>query len=211
MIAKKLEDYFYRLPDSYTFSHIPRPLGSVSKQGEESYIYQWTDGAEGFPWEVPDPDGDSIPVQLDDWNIFVSSFGAAGIDVGYDVTDADDGRISKNIIHKFPYSYMHNNENLPPTWKRIDFGGRSLGFNFEKLNRFIEDNRGRLIEILRFERYEMIRLAVKYLMDPAMSCKDTGRLETYVGDYRLSSLSHHIKGQFPGTTNPVLEDGEESL
>jgi len=42
MIVKKLEDYFHR-KGVYVFAHIPRPLGSMSRDGEhpnESYIYE---------------------------------------------------------------------------------------------------------------------------------------------------------------------------
>ncbi len=214
MIVKKLEDYFYRLPDSYAFSHIPRPLGSISKESGspyEAYIYQWVFGSEGFPWEISDQHGDRKPIQLEDWNTFVSRFNDAGIDVGYDVTDADNGRISKNIIHMFPSNYMVD-ETLPPIWKRIDFGNRSLDFNFEKLQKFISDNRSRLTEVLRFDRYEMVRLAVQYLIgDKDMNPRDIGQLEVYVGSYRGSSLRHYIKGQFPSDKNPVFEKGRESL
>jgi hypothetical protein len=138
MIVKKLEDYFHR-KGVYVFAHIPRPLGSMSREGEdshESYIYEWAFGTEGFPWEYSDRDGYRTPIRLHDWDKFVTSFYSAGIDLQMDTADPDDGRISKNIIHQYPRPIADGTE-MTSLWKRIDFGYESLRMDFDKLQRFL--------------------------------------------------------------------------
>lgn len=193
-IAKKLEDYFFRR-GTYVFAHIPRPLGSISITGEnpsEAYIYEWAFGSEGFLWEYVDTDGNQVPVKLHDWESFVTSFGDAGIDMQMDISDPDDGKISKNIIHQYAKPIAENYE-MNSLWKRIDFGYESLKIDFDKFERFVHDNREDLERVLRTERLEMILLAKEYLTKGReMKEIDIGRLDTLVGDYRRSSLRHHI-------------------
>lgn len=106
MLIKKLDDYFYR-KGVYKYAHIPRPFGSISRNGKESveaYLYEWAFGAEGFPWQYPDNEGNVKAIILNDWKEFVELFHNAGIDMRRDITDTDDARISKNIIHQYPPS-----------------------------------------------------------------------------------------------------------
>jgi hypothetical protein len=200
MVIKKLDDFFYRsaADKAYVYSHVPRPLGSISEEGDpsmgikpiEAYMYQWAQGNEGFSWEVQQPDGNSEPVTLADWRVFEGKFASAGINMSKDIADADDGRISKNIIHMFPYDIDASNR-LSSIWQRIDFGMQSTPFDFHALEKFLRDRRSALEGVLKTDRYEMVRLAAKYI-NPAhkLDPREIGRLEVLIGAYRVSSLSH---------------------
>jgi hypothetical protein len=193
-IVKKMEDYFFR-KGIYMYAHVPRPLGSISRGGEspsEAYIYEWAFGTEGFPWEYVDRGGKRSRVKLHDWDSFVTHFHLVGIDVQMDTSDPDDGRYSKNIIHPYPKPIGDGAE-MSSLWKRIDFGYESMKIDFDKLSQFLHDNRGDLEKVLREERYDMIVLATEYLTKGKdMNDVDIGRLDSLVGDYRRSSLRHHV-------------------
>ena len=195
MIIKKLEDYFYR-KHVYKLAHIPRPLGSISREGEkpyEAYLYEWVFGNEIFSWRVTDRNGNPKSVTLRDWNEFVDNFYGAGIDMGIDITDPDDGRISKNIIHQLSIGVNIDTFEMNSLWKRIDFGFRSVSIDYEKLSKFLHDNEDDLIGVLRIERYQMIELALEYLTKGMEKMKDVdiGRLDVLVGDYRRKTLEHY--------------------
>ena len=196
MVLKKLEDFFYRT-HVYRYAHIPRPLGSVSNlEGtpSEAYLYEWAFGQEGFPWEESTAAGGHQTLQLHDWNKFVASFYGVGIDISRDITDADDGRISKNIIHQLPIQIPGQEGEMNSLWKRIDFGYASLLMDYEALARFLKDNNRRLMNTLRCERVSLLELAVDYLAQgpTAMPQQDIGRLDVLVGQYRQSTLQHYI-------------------
>jgi len=222
MIIKKLDDFFYRstAEKAYVYSHVPRPLGSISEEGDkemgipplEAYMYQWAQGNEGFSWEIQRSDGSTQSVMLADWNVFESKFVAAGINMGKDVADADDGRRSKNIIHMFPYDIDENNR-LSSIWRRIDFGMQSTPFNFYKLEKFLLDNRSSLENVLRTDRYETVRLAVKYINpEDKLEPKDTGKLEVLIGAYRASSLRHYYtKGAGHSGSKSIIGIGDQTL
>lgn len=109
-----------------------------------------------------------------------------------DTTDPGDGRVSKNIIHQYPKA-VGNGREINCLWKRIDFGYESMKIDIEKLSRFLHDEREDLEKVLRTERYEMIVLAKEYLTKGKdMNEVDMGRLDSLVGDYRRSSLRHHV-------------------
>jgi hypothetical protein len=193
-IIKKLEDYFYR-KKAYMFAHIPRPLGSISKVGDksyEAYIYEWAFGTESFPWECIDKQGMRNLINLRDWDNFVKSFNSAGMNMEIDCTDPMDGRISQNIIHQYPKPIADGSE-MSLLWKRIDFGPMSLNIDFDKLIKFLHDKKNDLIDVLRSERYEMVKLAVEYLTKgKEMKEIDIGRLDALLGEYRRSTLRHYI-------------------
>ncbi|MBU0980116.1 MAG: hypothetical protein KJ709_04890, partial [Nanoarchaeota archaeon] len=194
LIVKKLEDYFYR-KHKYDFAHIPRPLGSISIcSGEpcEAYLYEWAHGTEGFHWEEQQSDGSTKQISLKDWDEFSACFASAGIDMSIDITDPDDGRISKNIIHQFPNDYHPESGNRSSVWKRIDFGYSSLRMDYDKLRAFLNANERDMKLYLRGERYKMLMLAVEHLTKGTdqMDDVDIGRLETLVGDYRGRTLRH---------------------
>jgi hypothetical protein len=216
MLVKKFEDYFFR-SKIYNYAHIPRPLGSISRQDDpptEACLYEWAFGAEGFPWEVAEYGGGTLHVRLRDWNQVVEHFHQVGIDLAADVTDSDNAKVSKNIIHQFPFDYPHDGE-LNPIWKRIDFGPASAPMDYEKIMRFLRDHQESLVTVLRGERYRMMVLATKYLdwsTRATLSDYEFGELETLIGYYRLSSLQHHISrggGGSPG--QPYSEDVAPTL
>lgn len=194
MVIKKLEDYFHRTK-VYNFSHIPRPFGSISKEREkpyEAYLYQWAFGNESFPWEISDHDGNMSQVKLNDWNKFRGNFNLAGIDMARDVTDPHDMRISQNIIYQFSQVNSMSPE-ISSIWKRIDFGYNSTPIDYDKLSRFLYDNKGDIVRVLRRERYQMLELTIEYLTKGEEKMKefDIGRLDVLVGDYRNETLRHH--------------------
>jgi hypothetical protein len=193
-IIKKVEDYFHR-KGRYVFSHIPRPLGSISRDNGdpyEAYLYEWAFGAEGFSWVYMDGDVNKHFITLRDWNKFVASFRKAGIDMTTDISDSEDANMSKNIIHQYPVPTADGSE-MNLLWKRIDFGYQSLRIDFEQLERFLQDEKEDLISVLRYWRYEMLVLAKEYLQHREnLRERDIGRLEILVADYRRSTLSHLV-------------------
>jgi hypothetical protein len=184
-IIKKLEDFFFKR-GVYGYAHVTRPLGST----EDSYIYEWAFGIDSFPWEYIEPGGERTYVQLDEWDRFVTAFSTAGIDMTMDCTDPDDGRISKNIVHQLALPHIYQSE-LNRIWKRVDFGDRSIKFDYPKFFRYLADNEEALRGILKVGRFEFLKLACKYLSpEETISEKELGMLEQLTLDYRMSTLSH---------------------
>jgi hypothetical protein len=184
-VIKKLEDYFFKI-GLCGYAHVTRPLGST----EESYIYEWAFGIDGFPWEYVELEGEKIHIHLDEWDQFVAAFSAAGIDMSMDCTDPDDGRISKNIVHQLAKPHVYQ-PRLNRIWKRVDFGERSARFDYDKLSKYLADNQEDLRMALKAGRFEFLQLASMYL-DPThiISERDLGRLEQLTLEYRISTLSH---------------------
>jgi hypothetical protein len=184
-IIKKLEDFFFKT-GVYGYAHVTRPLGSV----EDSYIYEWAFGVDSFPWEYIESGGERTCVQLDEWDRFVTAFNAAGIDMLLDCADPEDGRISKNIVHQLAIPHIHQPE-LNRIWKRVDFGDRSIKFDYPKLFRYLADNEAALRSILKTGRFEFLELACKYLApEGTIGERELGMLEQLTLDYRMSTLSH---------------------
>lgn len=221
-IIKKLDDYFFR-KGIYVFSHVPRPLGSVSRghsgdagKGDgaepyEAYLYEWAFGMEGFPWEQRDAQGNRRAIRLRDWDRFVESFREAGIELGRDCVDPDDAAISQNIIHQYPQPSIAAME-MSSLWKRIDFGFRSIQIDFDRLRRFLQEREEDLIRVLRSERYEMLVLSVKYLLQgPTMRELEIGRLEVLIGEYRRATLTQYMTGLGPTGTPVYFGERTESL
>lgn len=222
-IIKKLDDYFHRLK-KYEFAHIPRPIGSISKtngstalsaggKNYEAYLYEWVFGMDGFPWNFIDAELKEIPIVLSEWNECVAAFYAAGIDLAADCADAEDGRLSQNIVHQL---YKHASKLWPKLnclWQRIDFGPKSIKINYEKLRQFLYDNQNSLKNILGQNRYEMMILSHQYLIGKeTLDRIDIGKLEILTRNYRLSSLRHlssrHINDS---DIRCDIEKGEDSL
>jgi hypothetical protein len=84
-----------------------------------------------------------------------------------------------------------NLRSLNRIWKRVDFGERSIRFNYEKLERYLTDNKRELGANLSPGSLEMLQLACQYL-SPAHDIKerDLGKLEQLTLDYRTSTLAH---------------------
>lgn len=191
-IFKKLEDFFLER-EQYHFPHIPRPFGSgtiVTEHGlREMHCYEWSPGSDGFCWVYADAESAKEPIILDEWNEFVSSFAAAGIDLKYDCADPDDGRVSKNIVHEV--GVIGNPSRLNRMWQRIDFGSRSVIVSYDQLKMFLKDSRIDLLSVLGFDRVEMLELFVNMLADGGISDYDLGRLEVLARSFRSSTLRHH--------------------
>jgi hypothetical protein len=185
-VIKKLEDYFF-MKGSYRYPHVTRPLGST----DDSYIYEWAFGTDGFPWEYVETDGSRIYLDLEEWDCFVGVFGEAGIDLAIDCSDPNDGRISKNLIHQLCYQQSNSLRSLNRIWKRVDFGDRSIRINYEKLEKYIKDNKQELGAHLSAGRLEFLQLACQFL-SPQHDIKerDLGKLEQMTLDYRTSTLAH---------------------
>lgn len=190
LIIKKLDDYFCRL-QKYLYPHISRPLGSISEQENnayEAYLYEWIDGKDGFPWEYQNISGNTDKIILKEFSEFASAFFSAGIDLAKDVTDSDNGIISQNIIHEL---YYPNDFELNLRWKRIDFGDRSIGIDYEKLAKFLNDESRRLKEALTVRRFNLLVIAYQHLSSSGkISEKDKGKLEELTAEYRESTLRH---------------------
>jgi hypothetical protein len=192
LVAKKLDDHFYR-SGVYMFAHVPRVLGSIStgeQEPREAYLYEWAFGHDRFSWLQS---GTNDPIILRDWNSFVVCFADAGVDLGYDTTDPDDGRVSQNIVHQYPESLLSGE--MCSLWKRIDFGFSSIRMDLDRLSAYVQDQKAKLMGTLRYERYQMLRLAVIYLRhrkyQEPINDYDLGRLEQLICDFRRSSLSHY--------------------
>jgi len=210
LVIKKMDDFFYRC-GIYHFSHIPRPLGSVSKQGTESYeasFYQWGFGREGFGWK----DYGGLLVVLKDWEKFCELFDKIGINLWESTTTTDDR--SKDIIHMHPVPIRKKGE--PPVlcslWKRIDFGPESIRIDWNKLLRFLVDRKRLLVAKLRIERYEMLLLTVKFLTQRKQIKEgEIVRLTDLIGSYRCNSLEHYAKGFGPSAQEPFFGAETEKL
>lgn len=192
LLIKKLDDYFCRTRQ-YRYPHISRPLGSISGKNNEpyeAYLYEWTDGRDAFPWEYVNADSETDKIILREFDIFISAFDMVGIDLGSDITNADNGLVSQNLIHEL---YYLNNLELNLRWKRIDFGDRSIYINHDKLNQFVRAEHQELEKVLGVRRYELLILAREYISpDTKMTDKKMGKLEALTGEYRVSTLRHVI-------------------
>lgn len=187
LILKKLDDYFTRT-DRYLFPHISRPLGSVEVEDAllGGYWYQWVYGRESFPWEFPKADGSQERILLEEWGQFTACFEEAGINLAADVSDADNGLISQNIIHE-DYRLLEIDLNF--CWKRIDFGPGSMRVDSLKLGNFLESNVDSLISVLGRDRFELMVLAALFLFSvEKISYPDGQKLDRLTAIYRLSTL-----------------------
>ena len=50
-------------------------------------------------------------------------------------------------------------------WKRIDYGLKSIGIDYEKCSAYLKQNSHKIKEQLRPERFDMIDLSLQYLSD----------------------------------------------
>ena len=188
VIAKKLDDYFFR-KGYYKFAHIPRPLGSTDFGG---YMYEWVHGNEGFYTEYYDDEINMyVPVEIDEWNTVSRYFYNAGVFIFHDISDTVDGRYTKNIIVQEPYL-----ENYPAhitkLWKRIDFGPESFPIDFKKLNSFILKNWDDLNVYLKPERVRMLQLIIEFFnrdrnLDNWRRLKELKKL---IRDFRVATTEH---------------------
>jgi len=195
LLIKKFEDFFHGI-GAYEHAHIPRPLGSI----DSGYIYEWAHGTEGFDWYITVMGGGTVPIKLDEWKEFVDNFNAVGIDMKVDTTDSDNANISKNIIHEHTKYRICTGEgdSLSGSWKRIDFGPRSIRINYDKVDEFLKENKEEITFVLdrERERYILMQLVCRYLEGNSLSEKEKEKIRELAYDFRLSSLSHLKKRGF---------------
>ncbi|MDO8494938.1 MAG: hypothetical protein Q7S32_00220 [bacterium] len=192
VLIKKLDDYFLRI-GAYNFPHVARPLGSMVAEGEvrESYLYEWVFGQEAFPWECQNTTGGHDMVTLEEWSEFSRHFREAGINMEIDITDPDNGRISKNVIHQL--CHLDDNLCLSAFWKRIDFGDNSIQIDYPKVKRFLDKNIRDLIDVLGLDRFRLIFLAEAYLANEIkLTEEEMDELVSMARKYRLSTLRHKL-------------------
>lgn len=167
-----LDTYFY-LSDRYKHRHVPQPVCLSEGIGlpDNGYVYQYAHGSERFPWNF-----DGNVVILEEWRPFCASFYQIGIDVSHDVTDTDNGNISKNIIlAEWDVGTLIKTGTLPANWARIDFGYQSLPVSWEKLDKFVVENEkqiraklGSMADVLKlstltdFKKLDLRELVDKY-------------------------------------------------
>jgi len=187
-LVKKLDDYFFR-KGNYRFAHIPRPLGSTNVGG---YLYEWVHGTEGFYSYHYDRDtGTEMPIKIEEWDTVFRCFQDAGINIFYDVTDAEDGRYTKNVIVQEPYLSLYP-EYITKLWKRIDFGPESLTIDYHKLEQFLNKNEKELNSYLNPERVEMIKLILHFLQGEFQpdNNPEYNKLTKLVRAFRISTVEH---------------------
>lgn len=197
-LLKKLEDYF-TAKGFYQFSHITRPLGST----DSYYLYEWAEGSEGFAWSYINKNLIEVPVRLDEWGQFISAYDKAGINLGIDIADNDDGKMAKNVIHQRPNTLS---DELNRMWKRIDFGPSSSYINFDKLEDYLIKSEIDIKNTLRngFERFEFMWLASKYLDDKNnMSVRDFDNLKYLTRKFRESTINHLFIYHIGPDINPM--------
>ena len=83
-------------------------------------------------------------------------------------------------------------ERITKLWKRIDFGPESLPINYDKLESFIKENKGKFNKYLKPERVEMLELITQYFKNQAKpkDFKEFGRLTMLVRSFRIATASH---------------------
>ena len=185
VILKKLDDFFFR-SGVYGYAHIPRPLGCTS---DGACLYEWVYGNEGAPYDYIDSEFNRHPLHFDEQFTAFGAFRQCGIDISRDISDQDRGMIKNIIIEESGLG--SNPQKVSCLWKRIDFGPRSIGFNLELLEHFLDENSSRLVTHLGAERFEMIVLATRYLSaSDNMTEQEHARLFDLLGDYRISTTRH---------------------
>ncbi len=188
VIIKKFDDYFFR-KGYYKFAHIPRPLGSTDFGG---YMYEWVHGNEGFYSEYYDENLNmNIPVEIDEWNVVSKHFYEAGISIFHDITDALDGRYTKNIIVQEPYLETYPTH-ITKLWKRIDFGPESLPIDFNKLSGYISKHWNDLNTFLRPKRVKMLNLIIEYFKRGRRTgdWKKYHQMKRLIRDFRIATAEH---------------------
>src|SRR3989344_6428322 len=190
LIMKKLDDFFCR-SGLYLAPHVTRPFGSVSNSGnnnEEASVYEWVWGEDGLPCTSYTANDEREMVKLDEWSKFVSAFGSAGVSMEADITDPDNGWISKNIIHQH---LEKDKSSLNLCWYRIDLGSSSLPIDFKLLARFLEDQARLLKQLLGANRFKLLELAHKGLSgEISLTGREWGGFEVLIQEYRKSTLRH---------------------
>ncbi len=161
LAALLLEKYFLA-KNKYNTSHVTVPVKHAEGDG---YLYLYETGKTIFPWERASIGEDSLPetmfTQLEEWGIFDAAFSEAGFEMGRDITEADDGRMSKNIVVREDSLGSFEKGLIGSNWKRIDYDHESLPVNADKLSKFVQDNKQDLETVLGGEYRLLELLALK--------------------------------------------------
>jgi len=158
LLAKKFDDYFLR-KNLYHYPHIPRLLG-FDKDG---YYYEFVYGLEGYyPLYFDDVVMNWNPLILNDESISSSLFHEVGIFLFQDIIEPTSNYVKNIIVEEPEISLMP--EKISNLWKRIDFGVKSIKFDYEKIRNYIKKNEKNLIEILSKERVEMLLISLDFLL-----------------------------------------------
>ena len=188
LIAKKFDDYFLR-KGHYKYPHIPRLLGFDIN----GYYYEFVYGLEGYyPLYFDDTNMNWNPVALNDERISSSLYHEVGIYLFQDIVEPTSNYV-KNLIIEEPYISLMP-ENISSLWKRIDFGVKSIKFDYEKTKKYIEKNEKELNEVLTNDRVEMLLIAIDYLIKDGNSKtfgeKKFNRLKYLIELFLKSTLEH---------------------
>ncbi|MBI2651584.1 hypothetical protein HYX01_03875 [Candidatus Woesearchaeota archaeon] len=135
-LIASLIDILFVHEGKYGRRHVPSVIGLQLDNGTiDGYVMQHVTGTSAFPWDS----------QLSEWIPFVNAFVEVGIDMGYDVSDAHDGRIAQNILldgWNIPDSIKSGI--LPSSWHRIDYGYSSYRLDWKELGTFLGEHSARI-------------------------------------------------------------------
>ena len=158
LLAKKFDDYFLR-KGYYKYPHIPRLLGFDTN----GYYYEFVYGLEGyFPLYFDEELMDWMPINLYDERISSSLFYEVGIYLLQDIVEPTSNYVKNLIIEEPEISLMP--DKISNLWKRIDYGVKSIRFDYEKIKIYIKRYERDMIDILSKERVEMLLLSLDFLL-----------------------------------------------
>ena len=184
LILRILDEHFLR-QGRYSHPHIPIPLGSFNG----GCYYVFAEGSENFPLSIATEHGQK-PVRISEWNEFTGYFGRFGFNAGHDIADADNGRVGKNVIlSQWDINEVYETGTLDSGWKRIDFGSRSLPFDYDKFMQAVEEKKADLTGQMQ-DDYGLLLLAAKYSYMPKDFTSEEFRdLEERVLQFRSEQIN----------------------
>ncbi|MBU1929583.1 MAG: hypothetical protein KKD79_06990 [Candidatus Omnitrophica bacterium] len=184
IVAVLLDEYF-RKKNEYTIAHIPIPGGWF----KEGYFYFFVRGTDGFSWEVMTLEGREN-IQMQEWNICKGLFWKFGIDIGYDIVNAEDA-LSKNIIIEgYDIEQLYLTCSLSKYWTRIDFGYESLPIRLNRLQEAIREDKASLRKVLGW-RFKLLECAA-YGIEREFTPQQKTLFEKLFGRYQLEELEQYI-------------------
>ncbi len=188
LIAKKLDDCFLR-KGLYKFPHIPRLLGFDTY----GYYYEYVWGIEGyFPLYFDEELSTYLPVNLFEENQAKNLFHNAGIYIFQDIVEPTSNYV-KNLIIEEPEIPLLPQE-ISNLWKRIDFGVKSIRFDYFKIEIYLKEKRDELIKYLGKKRYKLISLANQFLIlngdENKFGERNLNKLKKLIEPFLKSTLDH---------------------
>ncbi|MBC7195564.1 MAG: hypothetical protein H5U37_07910, partial [Caldisericia bacterium] len=188
LIAKKFDDFFLRM-GYYKFPHIPRVLGFDT----DGYYYEYVYGIEGyFPLYFDEDLKDFLPVKLIDEDEAKNEFHKVGIYIFQDIVEPTSNYVKNLIVEEPEISLMP--EKISNLWKRIDFGVKSIKFDYEKIKKYLKERKKELIKILNYKRYLLLNYAVLFLIlngnENLFGKKKLEKLKKLIEPFLKSTLDH---------------------